>query len=163
MTAELFELMKACCSGKKPDAHVFTREDGTPVSDPREDWQAACVAAGLGKYVPARNASGEDYQKYVCLTPHDLRRSAVRGMDRANVPQSVAMRISGHRTAEVFRRYDITSDADLRAAARKLESKNGHKIRHSRRKPRRDALAVAAYVIEKNGGDDETRTRDLLP
>lgn len=122
MTGDLFELMKACCSGKKPDAHVFTREDGSSVTDLREDWQSACAAAGLGKYVPARNASGEDYQKYVGLTPHDLRRSAVRRMVRSNIPQSVAMRISGHKTAAVFRRYDICDESDLQDATRKLES-----------------------------------------
>jgi integrase len=47
---------------------------------------------------------------------HDLRRSAIRNMIWAGVPQSVAMRISGHRTAAVFTRYDITSDTDRREA-----------------------------------------------
>lgn len=64
MTGELFELMKACCTGKNPDDYVFTREDGEPVRDPRDEWQRACVAAGLGKFVPAKNGDGEEYLQY---------------------------------------------------------------------------------------------------
>ena len=32
-------------------------------------------------------------------------------MIRSGVPQSVAMKISGHRTASMFRRYDVASEA----------------------------------------------------
>jgi hypothetical protein len=46
-------------------------------------------------------------------------------MLRAGVPESVAQRISGHATATVFRRYDITSDADLRKA-RDRRAQFGH-------------------------------------
>ncbi len=43
-------------------------------------------------------------------------------MIRAGVPQSVAMEISGHRTAAVFMRYAITSEDEKREALRRTEA-----------------------------------------
>jgi hypothetical protein len=43
-------------------------------------------------------------------------------MERAGIPRSVAMAISGHRTESVYRRYDIVSPRDLKLASAKLEA-----------------------------------------
>ena len=81
---------------------VFHR-DGHPIGDFRKAWATACKEA-----------------KIIGKLFHDFRRTAVRNMIRAGVPQAVAMSISGHRTVSMFNRYDITSDADQREAIRRV-------------------------------------------
>jgi integrase len=52
---------------------------------------------------------------------HDLRRTAVRNMRRAGVPQVVRMRITGHRTDSMERRYNIVDIDDIRSAKDLME------------------------------------------
>ncbi|MDA2932874.1 tyrosine-type recombinase/integrase [Acidobacteria bacterium AH-259-D05] len=53
--------------------------------------------------------------------PHDFRRTAVRNLIRAGVPERVAMQLTGHRSRAVFRRYHIIVESDLVEAAQKLD------------------------------------------
>jgi integrase len=70
-------------------------------------WRNACKAAGCpGKLV------------------HDLRRTAVRNLERAGVSRSVAMKLTGHKTEAVYRRYAIVSEADLTEAVKKLAARH---------------------------------------
>ncbi len=41
-------------------------------------------------------------------------------MERAGVPRSVAMKLTGHKIESVYRRYAIVSDAELQEASRRL-------------------------------------------
>jgi hypothetical protein len=53
---------------------------------------------------------------------HDFRRPAVRNMERTRAPRSVGTKLTGRKTEAVYRRYAIVSDADLKAAALRLDS-----------------------------------------
>ena len=52
--------------------------------------------------------------------PHDFRLTAVRNLERAGVARSVAMKLTGHRTEAVYRRYAIVSEADLASGVERL-------------------------------------------
>jgi integrase len=84
---------------------VFCRRKGQAVVTFWKRWKTACEAAGC----PGR-------------IPHDFRRTAVRNLNRAGVPETIAMKITGHKTRSVFDRYDITSEEDLAEASRKLRA-----------------------------------------
>jgi len=51
---------------------------------------------------------------------HDFRRTAVRNLKRVGIPRSTAMRMVGHKTESIYRRYAIVDEAMLREAAEKL-------------------------------------------
>lgn len=86
----------------------------------RKEWMTACEAAGLGRKIKQEEKPYDP--RYEGLTIHDLRRSAVRNLVRAGVPETIAMKISGHRTRSVFDRYAIASETDLRSAMSRVET-----------------------------------------
>jgi integrase len=98
--------------------HVFHR-DGKPVRDFFTAWASACVRA-------ARDAKGAIVRPQVVgRLFHDLRRSAVRRLEKAGVPRSVAMKLTGHKTESVYTRYAIVASQDLRDGVAKLAALGG--------------------------------------
>jgi integrase len=87
--------------------HVFHRA-GQPIKSFRAAFRTACTEAGC----PGR-------------VLHDFRRTAVRNLVRAGIPERVAMQMTGHKTRSVFERYNIVSAGDLREAAKRLDAVTG--------------------------------------
>ena len=82
---------------------IFAHDDGSSIKNFRGAWLNACKDAGCaGRLV------------------HDFRRTAVRNLERAGVPRSAAMRMTGHLTESVYRRYAIVDESMMREAADKL-------------------------------------------
>src|SRR5262250_1860035 len=98
----------------------------------RKAWQDACVAAGFGEWEKTPTLKKGCVYRGVLI--HDLRRSAIRNLIRAGVSESVAMKISGHKTREIFQRYNITSTNDLHSAAAAVQRNNGRLMEIAARK-----------------------------
>ena len=93
--------------------YVFHRA-GKPVRDFSAAWAAACDRA-------ARDANGVIVRpQLIGRLFHDLRRSAVRRLEKAGVARSVAMKLTGHRTESVYTRYAIVASQDLKDGVAKL-------------------------------------------
>ncbi len=65
----------------------------------------------------------------------------MRNLERAAVPRSVAMQLTGHKTESIYRRYAIVAEADLRDGAAKL----------------------AAFYEESGRGEEPGQNRDNPP
>jgi integrase len=99
------EMQKAERDQKWPECRWVFHYLSKPIGSHLKGFVDACESAG----VPA-------------LRFHDLRRSAIRNMERAGMPRKLAMEISGHRTESVYRRYDIVSTQDMALAAARMEN-----------------------------------------
>jgi integrase len=84
---------------------VFCTPEGDKIkySWLRSQWARACRNAGVHKWL------------------HDLRRTAVRRLNRAGIARSTAMALIGHRTEAIYRRYSITDETVLREAITKWQ------------------------------------------
>ena len=137
MCGELEEIIERCRAqrqvktdeGTMLSAYVFHNQ-GRPIGDFRRGWATAAVAAGLGHFFcpSCKQLLNGHFCSQCCKNAkysgpifHDLRRTAVRNMVRAGVPEKVAMAISGHKTRAIFDRYNIVNEDDLRDAMQRTQ------------------------------------------
>jgi integrase len=79
------------------------QQNGKPIRDFRKAWAAACQRAGVAGKVP-----------------DDLRRTAVRNLERAGVSRSAAMMMVGHRSESIYRSIALPDEVVLKESAAKL-------------------------------------------
>ncbi len=96
--------------------HVFHR-DGEAIRYFRRAWLSAIDRAAYKERGAIREVVRPELLGRI---PHDLRRTAVRNLVRAGVPERVAMQLTGHKTRSVFDRYNIVNERDLRDGVARL-------------------------------------------
>ena len=129
---------------------VFHRE-GKPIRKYQRAWKSACVAAGC----PG-------------LIPHDFRRTAVRNMSRAGLPDTVSMKLTGHKTRSVFDRYNVVAESDLRRGVALLAGPTKGTIqgtidRTRKLIPIRSGDKIRRFAKENRGAGGGGRTHTQLP
>lgn len=151
LSGELLDVIERAAAQRRLDCSNVFHVAGHPIRDFRAAWKTACLAVGLGVMTPTGKlgARGELELVYKGLIPHDLRRSAVRNMVRAGIPERVCMALSGHKSRAVFDRYNIVSESDLTSAAERLH-------RHLDEQP--TTARVAAVSAVETPAASRTRT-----
>lgn len=103
LTTELQALLTDQGQARYLDCPWVFHDQGKQVKTFYKSWRKACREAGIPDKLG-----------------HDFRRTAVRNMVRAGIPERVAMQMAGHKTRSIFDRYHIVADSDLREAAQRL-------------------------------------------
>jgi integrase len=103
MTPEVHEVFRELWKGRRLDSHQVFLYKGRPMKNIRTGFAAACRRAGITN-----------------LRVHDFRHTASTNLRRAGVDTMTAMKIVGHKSEQMHRRYNTIQSEDLHAAAAKL-------------------------------------------
>jgi integrase len=100
----LLEIIQRRVAVRRLDCPYVFHRGGKQIASFRKAFKAAAKEAGMAG-----------------LVPHDMRRSAVRNFRRAGLSEHEGMKLSGHETDSIYRRYDIISDADLTESMNRVQ------------------------------------------
>lgn len=100
----LMDIVERRLAARRLDCPYVFHRQGKPIASFRKAFKAAATDAGL-----------------TGLLPHDMRRSAVRNFRRAGLSEHEGMKLSGHETDSIYRRYDIISETDLTEAMNRVQ------------------------------------------
>lgn len=100
----LLEIIDRRSAARRLDCPYVFHRNGKKIASFRKAFKAAAAAA---------KAPG--------LVPHDMRRSAVHNFRRAGLSENEGMKLSGHETDSIYRRYDIISDDDLTESMNRVQ------------------------------------------
>ena len=126
---------------------VFCRDGAAAIRDFRKSWKKACIAAG----VPGRRIV------------HDFRRTAVRNLERAAVSRGVAMKLTGHLTESVYRRYAIVCESELAEAVTKLQIMMNLPAAASAKAPSGIVSGIVAHPRVQNSNSQLTADLAIKP
>jgi integrase len=104
MTSDVFDTFVELHKERRLDTPRVFLYNGKPWRNPRTAFAAACRRAGI-----------------TGLRLHDLRQCAATNLRRAGVDTMTAMKIIGHKSEQMHRRYNTIKSEDLHEAAAKLQ------------------------------------------
>ena len=105
LDGELLEIVQRAFRDRRLDCEYVFQRKGRRIGDFKKAWRTACLMSG-----------------HPSLLVHDFRRTTVRNLTRARVPEKIAMTMTGHKTRSIFDRYNIVDERDLTQAADQLNS-----------------------------------------
>jgi len=129
MEPELRDMLQDLHRKRRLGCPYLFHLNGRKIGDFRVVWRRACREVGV---------SG--------MLFHDFRRTAIRNMIRAGIPERVAMAISGHKTRAVFDRYNIVSQDDLKEAAirrQNFKEKQAERLQFSYTRPEKEKKVIS--------------------
>jgi len=128
LAGELWDIVQGRLGERRLDCpYVFHYRNGKKVGDFKKSWKTACIKSGLGRMEGINSK-----EKYVGTIPHDLRRCTARNLSRADVGEQLAMKITGHKTNSMYRRYRIVDEDELREAQEKLQAHLREQVNNSK-------------------------------
>jgi integrase len=105
---EALAIVQRAWAARRPDCDHLFHVNGKPLGSMRSELRRTCKKLGI------------PYGRGAGIVWHDTRHSAVTNLVAAGAPEVVAMSVTGHADASVFKRYNVRRDTVQADALAKL-------------------------------------------